>query len=235
MHHNSQEHSHYNNPDTNGPDEETPSRTDSEDVFSRDRKSRSGASHEQSDRSTKVSGDKLEDRSSTKSRGTRKALNAVLGVTLRHQKSAKWLKGVITQRRKPVEQPSIYLLLSGDDIVYVGRTEKNGHMRAAGYPHKDKDYDSYVVLPVPGELSLKALVGAFVFHYAPKYNDSAKVPTSEKFVSFRTLVHFMPDGYGAVRTRELLEDNGVPIQNGVVYNQKANPVLRRELGDQWPY
>jgi hypothetical protein len=60
----------------------------------------------------------------------------------------------------------IYFLCSGNEVVYVGQSIRVG---ARSHSHRDKKFDTILVLPVPQE-DLNRVEAAFIGLLKPKYN-----------------------------------------------------------------
>lgn len=68
----------------------------------------------------------------------------------------------------PVNGDFVYLLLKGDDVVYVGQSI-NYTARIASHKH-DKDFDSFDLVPVSPHEDLNLIEFAYIAKFQPKHN-----------------------------------------------------------------
>lgn len=73
---------------------------------------------------------------------------------------------MLLKHRKPRQcTRGLYFLFKGDDIVYIGQSET---IERTVLEHRDKDYDTYTVLKLSGNLT--DAEDKFIAQYQPKYN-----------------------------------------------------------------
>lgn len=120
--------------------------------------------------------------------------------------------------------PGIYYLLSGHEIVYVGRSRVNVYVHIYDHAHPEKLYDSYYYHHEPDPKKQKVWLAGAVMHFSPKYNDVSAVPVTSVFAPLTRMAQ-----KAGVDSRELgcfLNDLHVNMMNGIVDRREARKAIK---------
>ena len=106
--------------------------------------------------------------------------------------------------------PGIYFLIRDGEIVYVGQSTCNilAHIT---HHLRDKDFDSFTVIHMTGDVDLNAVEAAYVYALRPEYNKS--MPPGSPHVSQQTLQNRL--GLTWDHTIRIINQSGIqPDANG---------------------
>lgn len=99
-----------------------------------------------------------------------------------------FLEKVVSNKINLVKNMTIYFLIKGNEVVYVGRT-KRFYDRILSHTQGDKEFDSYYIIQIYDESLYVDLERYFIFKYKPRYNK--KFPTEVWFNNYKPPIEYV--------------------------------------------
>jgi len=124
------------------------------------------------------------------------------------------------------ENPGVYFLLQGEEVVYVGMSESSCLERVITHRHDSgKEFDRYYIHSLTlEEWDLDELESHLIFQLQPRYNSA--LPCNELYATVRHLAEKL-DNCGPAGLKKRLSESGVEVRDGYVRRDEAQPIVNQ--------